>query len=81
MDIIFANMKSFEYNDYDSYQSKTENNSSPLLNDNVNKMYFNIKNDNYDILIMWFLLVATIILLLSLVISDADDKFETERSL
>jgi hypothetical protein len=45
----------------------------------INRMFFNIKNDSFEIMIMWFLLIITIVILLSLVISDIDDRLETQR--
>lgn len=46
-----------------------------------NNIFFNIKNGSYEITVMWCLLIITIVVLLSLLIKDADDKAETERVL
>ena len=48
---------------------------------NLNKLFFNIKNSNYEVVVMWFLLITTIVIILSLVVSDAEDRAETERAL
>lgn len=47
----------------------------------LNKIFFNIKNGRYEIMIMWFLLIATIVLMLLLVISNVEDDLETQRVL
>jgi len=44
-----------------------------------NNLYYNMKNNTYEVTIMWCLLIVTIILLLSLLIKDAHDEIETER--
>lgn len=67
------NNKPNNFNNYNKQTYKWYN--SPVFN----SIFFNIKNNDYEILIMWFLLVTTIIILLSLVISDIDDRLETER--
>jgi hypothetical protein len=46
-----------------------------------NRMFFYLKNSSFEIYVMWFLLIATIIIILSLVVGDADDRYETERVL
>lgn len=52
--------------------------ASPSL---LNRIFFNIKNENYEVMVMWFLIITTIILTLSLVVMDAEDRAETERVL
>jgi hypothetical protein len=47
----------------------------------LNSIYFHIKNSSYEISIMWCLIITTIILLLSLVIKDAEDEEEVLRVL
>lgn len=47
----------------------------------LNLIYFHIRNGTYEISTMWCLIVTTIILLLSLVIKDAEDEEETLRAL
>ena len=45
------------------------------------KIFFNVQNNSYEVFVMWFLLISTIVLVLSLVVADADDRLETERVL
>lgn len=45
-----------------------------------NNIFFNIQNNTYEVSLMWCLLVTTIVLLLSLLIRDADDEAETLRA-
>jgi hypothetical protein len=45
----------------------------------LNKIFFNIQNNSYEIKIMWCLIVTTIILLLSLLLTNANDEEETLR--
>lgn len=45
----------------------------------LNNIYFNIKNNTYEVSVMWCLIITTIILLLSLLIKDADDLVEAKR--
>ena len=68
-------------NDVNNTSSNNHNNQTHKWFNNpiFNRIFFNIKNNNYEILIMWFLFIVTIIILLSLVISDIDDRLETER--
>lgn len=47
----------------------------------LNNIFFNVRNNTYEVTIMWCLLVITIILLLSLLLKDANDEIETERVL
>ncbi|VBB18360.1 hypothetical protein YASMINEVIRUS_823 [Yasminevirus sp. GU-2018] len=73
-----------EYSSYEpisnSYNNFDCNFQSPSLL-NLNKLFFNIKNGNYEVVVMWFLLITTIVIILALAVSDADDRAETERSL
>jgi hypothetical protein len=45
----------------------------------LNNIYFNIKNNNYEIKLMWLVLLMTIFLLLFMLISENEDRYETER--
>lgn len=45
----------------------------------INNLYFNMKNNAYEVTVMWCLLIITIILLLSLLVKDANDEIETQR--
>lgn len=42
-------------------------------------LLFEIKNNNYEIFIMWFLLISTILLLLCLLVIDVHDQDEVYR--
>lgn len=48
---------------------------SPILN----KIFFSIKNSGCEIYTMWFLLVVTILLMLSLLVKNANDEEEINR--
>lgn len=47
----------------------------------INNLYFCIKNEQYEIIVMWGLIVVTIIVFILLVIKDNEDEAETEFSL
>ncbi len=47
----------------------------------INNIFFHIKNNTYEIYVMWSLLVITILLLLSLLVKDSNDDLETNRIL
>lgn len=47
----------------------------------INTIFFNIKNNTYEITVMWSLVVITILMLLSLLIKDTTDDVETNRVL
>ena len=47
----------------------------------LNNLYFNVRNNTYEVNVMWCLLIVTIILLLSLLLKDANDEVETQRVL
>jgi hypothetical protein len=44
-------------------------------------LYFYIKNNSYEVNVMWCVIVFTILLLLSLVVREAKDEAETLRVL
>jgi hypothetical protein len=69
---------------YNEYNSKNTTSWINFLTKNkpiINNIFFNIKNGTYELTIMWCLIITTIILLLSLLIKDANDELETERVL
>src|SRR5437868_9475849 len=43
-------------------------------------LFFNIKNNTYEVTTMWCLIVTTIIILLLILIKGLDDEAETERA-
>lgn len=58
----------------------TESEKVPIMVTN-GKLFFWIKNTPIEIYLMWFLLIATIILVLCLVMTNVEDRQETERVL
>jgi hypothetical protein len=50
-----------------------------LITPRLNKIYFNIKNGSYEVILMWMLLIMTIVISLLLVISELEDSEETRR--
>lgn len=63
----------------DRAKSKTFYGTNAVNKPFLNNVFFNIKNNTYEVTIMWSLLIITIILLLSLLLKDANDEIETER--
>ena len=47
----------------------------------LNNIFFNVKNNTFEVVVMWCLLIVTIILLLSLLLKNANDEEETLRIL
>lgn len=44
-------------------------------------IYFYIKNKQYEVVIMWGIIIVTIIVFLSLMIKDAEDEAETQQTI
>lgn len=73
-----------EYSTYDPLliESKYDNKHNKwIYNNQISTIFFNIKNNPWEISIMWCLIVTTIIMLLSLVVKDSIDEEETLRVL
>lgn len=46
-----------------------------------NLIYFKIKNNSYEVIMMWCLIIVTIILLLSLLVKGIEDETERIRAI
>lgn len=64
---------------YQNIDNKDNRHNWFFKNKFLNLIYFNIRNNHYEINIMWCLIIVTIIILISLVIKDAHDELEAQR--
>jgi len=60
-------------------QEENNINNKFIKRSSLNKLFFQIKNNNYEVTIMWALLIITIILLFFYLVDEANDEYETLR--